>query len=298
MGNKLIVLVGSALAALVVNTAGLSAVAQAQAGELTTDSLSRAILARIPDISSCARGLGRGEERQARAHEHAAGIMAAAQENRARWVEFAARGHWEHFDVDRDLPLLIAALTYRESSFQPVIRLDGGAHVYELPVISVLVDGHVRRRTPTADMGYMQVRAPSRVVHDCGVLSRADGARLLSDPAFSYHVGTCVLTNHIEHYIDEYTDPSVARLRGGQRPPTELRFFGVSGPRRGTPAAVRARELLVIERYNWGNGQHYLHPVASGYARRILNELERFRELAGLSSADTVAPVRDEPLGG
>lgn len=294
MGNKLVVLIGSALAALVVNTVGLPAVAQAQGSELTTDSLAHAILARMPDIPACARGLGRGAQREIRAREHAAGILAAAQENRARWVEFAARGHWEHFDVDRDLPLLITALTHRESAFQPVIRLDGGAHVYELPVVSVLVDGHVRRRTPTADMGYMQVRAPSRAVHDCGVLSRADGERLLSDPAFSYHVGTCVLTNHIERYIDEYTDPSVVRLRNGMRPPSELRFFGVSGPRRGTAEALRARELIVIERYNWGNGQHYMHPVASGYARRIINELERFRELAGLADR----AVSSEPLGG
>jgi len=301
MFHKLNGLIGSALAALVVSTALMPAVAQAQDSErgqdLTTDSLAQAILARIPDISSSARGLGRGEQRPLRAHEHAEGILAAAQAHSARWETFAARGHWDHFVVARDLPLLIAALTYRESSFQPVIRLDGGSRVYELPVISEIVGGHIRRRTATGDMGYMQVRAPSRSVHDCGVLSRTDGARLLSDPAFSYMVGTCVLTNHIERYIEEYTDPQVVRLRGGQRPPTELRFFGISGPRRGTDVAMRARELIVIERYNWGNGQHYLHPVASGYARRIITELERFRTLAAQARA-AVTDATVVPLGG
>jgi len=301
MFHKLNVLVGSALVALVVSTAWVPAVAQTQESEqlarteseLTTDTLARAILERIPDVPHTAPALGRGAAREGRAQAHAAGIMAAVSEYRSRWEGFAVRGHWSHFNVDQDLPVLISALVYRESAFQPVVRLDGGARVFELPIIREFVNGHYRQRVPTADMGVMQVRASSAPAHACGVLTRADGARLIHDIAFGYRVGTCVLTNRIDRYVDEYAVPAAARLHRGMRPDIDLRFFGVSGTRRDSSEALRARELLVIERYNWGGGSFYMHPVASDYARRLLQEFERFHALLDVARR---APSDEPPV--
>src|SRR5690348_8324093 len=101
------VLIGSALAALVVNTALMPAVAQAQlsedssresqvSAEPTTETLASAILERIPDVPATAHALGRGVERPARARAHAEGILAAVAEYRERWAEFARRGGWSH----------------------------------------------------------------------------------------------------------------------------------------------------------------------------------------------------------
>jgi len=176
----------------------------------------------------------------------------------------------------------------RESAFQSVVRLDSGEHVYELPTIMVVVDGRLRRRTPAADIGVMQVRAPSSSASVCGLRGRADGERVLTDLAFAYTVGVCVMTNHMERFIDEYNDPMRVRLRHAQRPPIDLEFFGVTGPRRGTPQALLARELLVMERYNWGGRDLYLHPRGAGYTRRLMTEFERFRELLAPATADVV----------
>jgi hypothetical protein len=51
----------------------------------------------------------------------------------------------------------------------------------------------------------------------------------------------------------------------------------VWGRRQDTEEALRARELLLLERYNWGGGNHYMHPRHAGYARRVIREFEFFR---------------------
>jgi hypothetical protein len=183
----------------------------------------------------------------------------------------------------------------RESAFQSVVRLDSGEHVYELPTVMVVVDGRLRRRTPSADIGVMQVRAPSPSASVCGLRGRADGERVLTDLTFAYTVGVCVMTNHMERFIDEYSSPARLRLRHAQRPNIDLEFFGVTpGPRRGTPEASLAREMLVMERYNWGGRDLYLHPRGAGYTRRLMTEFERFRALLAPVTADTV----DSAMGG
>jgi hypothetical protein len=67
------------------------------------------------------------------------------------------------------------------------------------------------------------------------------------------------------------------QLKMGQRPSKDLRFFGVFGERKGTPKAELAKELLVIERYNWGNADLYNNSRSAGYARRVLTLFEFFQ---------------------
>jgi hypothetical protein len=240
------------------------------------DFLAQRILAQIPDIPNTA--FGRGSERLPRARVHAAAILQAADSQASRWDDFARRSGWTTFDAHRDLPALIGAIALRESAFKSVIRLNDGSHVYQLPVISQREGSRLVHRTPVSDIGVMQVRAPSRTASVCGVTGRDQANRLLTDMVFSYAVGACVLTNHVERYVDTYADSHNHHLRSGQRSPSDLQFFGVIGARSGTFVATRARELLVIERYNWGGNDLYLHPTHGGYARRVLSTMEQFSQ--------------------
>lgn len=250
------------------------------------------ILERIPDIPVTRFSLGRRHERPGRALIQAQAIVTAADTQASRWDAFAQRGNWEQWDSRRDLPALLAALALRESYMQPIVRLDSGERVRRAPLrtaetpTTVTVTA-VRRRMASprrrvvrtvvrGDMGIMQVRAPSGPARECGVITRADHQRLATDVAFGYLVGACVLTNHIDRFVDLYRDNSYRQLRVGQRPNVELRFYGAWGERRGTPAARLARELLVLERYNWGGRNLYTHPRGAGYARRVIREFEFF----------------------
>jgi hypothetical protein len=286
--------VGSALAFLSAPSAAMAQDDQDTTPnqELTEDVLTQRILDRIPDIAHTEPALGRGDARPARAREHASSIIHAAQAHAAVWRDFAVRARWEHFQVETDLPALIAAMTMRESAFQSVVRLDDNRVLHEMPLIREAIPARIaggpsryRRRVPIADMGVMQVRAPSGPARACGVVARGDTQRLLEDLDFSYQVGTCILTNRLDAFIDAYSDSRMQRFRAGQRPRSDLNFYGVAGPRRGTVDAMRARELVVIERYNWGGRDLYMHPVAAGYARRVLIEFEYFRNGAEASGS-------------
>lgn len=256
--------------------------------------LARRILDRIPDIPSTRFSLGRRGQRPARALEQARAILAASDAHEARWDEFANRGGWTHWNSHRDLPALIAAMAMRESYMQPIVRMDGGRRVRGLPTgdpgAPVLVSTIRRRmrlrRVVRSDMGVMQVRAPSGPARDCGVRTREDHRRLATDLAYGYLVGTCVMTNRVDHFVEMYTEARYRRLRAGQRSQSNLRFYGVYGPREGTPEAGLARELLVMERYNWGGNDFYLHPTAGGYARRVIEEFEFFRSAPEPSEPD------------
>lgn len=257
-------------------------VAPVSAQELDVRALHLAakILEKIPDIPVTARSLGRGDERPARALVHAHAIVAAGDAYQEQWVDIARRGNWQHFNPHTDLPALIAAIASKESSFNPVVRMDSGAHVYG-NINAVVAAGRSEGNTsrlPRADIGVMQVRAPSGSARRCGVETREDLNRLISDLPFAYTVGACVLTNHVSHYIDSYTQDNFTRLHNGQRPSRELRFYGLWGARRGTPEAAKARELLVLERYNWGGRNLYDHTRGAGYARRIIQEFEFFSQ--------------------
>lgn len=241
--------------------------------------LAAKILERVPDLPSTRKALGRGEERPARALRHAKAIVAAADMHRSQWTKFKQQGEWEHFSPRRDLPALIAAITLRESWFTPVIRIDGGGHVTG----SGSIPARIAKggRPPAADRGVMQVRAPSRPARQCGVTNNEELRWLVTNLEFSYKVGTCILTKSLKKYVPEYSDHSVRKLAAGHRPAHELKFFGLWGPRKNTDQAALAKELVVIERYNWGNRDLYDHPTASGYARRVLTEFEFFRITTG-----------------
>lgn len=242
--------------------------------------LAARILEKIPDIPITARSMGRGDERPARALAHAQAIVAATDTYQDEWAVLAQRGNWQHFVPSQDLPALIAAIAYKESAFNPVVRMDSGARVYG-NISAVVAAGRAEgstSRLPRADIGAMQVRAPSAAARRCGVETREDLDKLISDLPFTYRVGTCVLTNHISRYVENYTSTEYTRLHNGQRPARELRFYGVWGSRRGTVEAAKARELLVLERYNWGGRNLYDHTRGAGYARRIIQEFEFFSQ--------------------
>jgi len=258
--------------------------------------LANRILTRIPDIPSTRYALGRRAQRPEGAVRQARAILAAADVHETHWDTFAQRGGWTHWNSHQDLPALIAAMALRETYMQPIVRMDGGARVRHLPTTgnaSLRATGTInvremqqqiarrrashRGRVIRSDMGVMQVRAPSGPARACGVRTNADHHRLATDLAYGYLVGACVMTNHIDHFVDLYRDPQYQRLRPRQRPNHVLRFYGVWGDRRDTEEAALARELLVLERYNWGGRNMYLHPRAAGYAQRVIREFEFFR---------------------
>lgn len=248
------------------------------------------LLARVPDAPMTARAFGRGEERRQKAIEHAMAIIAAADFYRERWEGFVEAGNWQYFDPHNDLAPLIAAIAYNESRFHPVVRLDNNRRIYgRIPTWG-------RRRRPIrADIGIMQVRAPTPAATRCGVATRADLDRLLTDLNFIYKVGTCILTGHLAHFVPLYTRRNYNQFGRWQRPPRVLRFFGVVGSRRNTPVAMRARELAVLERYNWGYQRLYHHERASGYSVRVLSEFEFFRTEPPMTPAPPAATPRPRP---
>lgn len=233
------------------------------------------ILDRVPDIPAASRGLGRGDARSHYATQHAAAIVAAADTYAEQWDSFAEEGNWEHFDARQDLPALLAAIAYRESAFQPVIRLDNNERVYSvrdmvgsIPASVARGEGPSRRpRSTRGDMGFMQVRVPGAHARACGA-TRRNMAQLLEDHIFSYRVGACILTRSLTSRIESYANPANRRMRFGQRPNYILRFFNEHPDLKG---------LSVIERYNWGNSDLYQHRTGAGYAQRVLREFLFFR---------------------
>jgi hypothetical protein len=241
------------------------------------DFLAERILETIPDIPSTRETFGRGTERFGHAREHAAAIFNAADQYASEWNAIATSNGWEVFDARRDLPALISAIAYSESRFRNVVRLDGDRVSRELEYETRTAGSRRYRRVVISDIGVMQVRAPSRNAEACGVISVPDTERLLNDMQFNYTVGTCVLTHMMRRTAESYREGSDRRrLRSGMRPPTVLRFFGAYGPREGTLDALRAQELMAIERYNWGGMDFYMEGHHASYSMRILGMLERY----------------------
>ncbi len=234
------------------------------------EQLAEKILEKVPEIKETIPFLGRKEQRIVIARKHATAILAASDKYADQWTAFAKEAGWQYFDAPRDLPALIAALTYRESSFRSVIRNDDNS-------ISLVVPARQAGEKRAFDSGVMQIRVPSQAGRDCGVHGRAGIIRILNDLDFAYDVGTCVLTNHMRGYVPTYSTAKILRLRRGERPDSELKFFGVMGERKDTEEAQRARELIVIERYNWGDSNLYKHVIGASYARRVLSTFEFFR---------------------
>lgn len=250
-------------------------ITQTMAQDSNTDprieQLAQKILVKIPDIKETIPFFGRKEERIVAARKHATAIIAASDKYAAQWDTFAVQAGWQHFNANTDLPALIAAITYRESTFRSVIR-------YNDNTIGTTVPARVASEKPEAyDSGVMQVRVPSRNGRECGVKGRADIPRLLKDLTYAYDVGTCILTQHIKYYVPTYSDTKQNKFKRGLRPDNELKFFGVIGERKDSVEASRARELVVIERYNWGDSDLYQHRTGAGYARRIIALYEFFR---------------------
>lgn len=244
----------------------LSMPSHAQAQDERVLYLVSKILEKLPDAPYTRQALGDSEEREARASAHAVAIVAAADLYKDEWNKFAEQGNWHDFDAERDLPALIAATAFHESSFRSVIRLDDNT-VLTKPT------KHMSR----ADVGVLQVRAPSETAANCGVSNKEDIKRLVDDLDFAYRVGACVLTHRVSHYIVKYESAAFTRFRRQERTEQDGYFFGMIGPRKHSPESKTARDLIVIERYNWGDKDLYLHPVHGGYARRILREFEYFR---------------------
>ncbi len=227
--------------------------------------LASKILEKIPDARYTRLALGTTEERQVRATEHATAIVTAADLYTKEWDEFARQGNWHNFNAQRDLPALIAAVAMQESAFRSVIRLDGNK-------LTTKVRGSAK-----ADVGVLQVRAPSPMAKNCGVVGKKDVQRLVDDVMFAYQVGTCVLTRRVGLYVMKYEASGYHRFRRYERADADGLFYGFVGPRKGTEESKLARDLVVIERYNWGTQDLYLHPLHGGYARRVIREFEFFR---------------------
>lgn len=210
------------------------------------------ILTRVPDVPVASRGLGRGNQRYAHATNHAQAIVAAADSVAETWEGFDIDG----FDVRKDLPALLAAIAYRESSFQPVIRLNDNTRIYAAREL----------RRQSGDVGFMQVRIPGAVARACGA-NRRDTHRLLTDHAFNYQIGACILTRSLARYIEQYerNRREYARLR-----PARVRRFYREHP--------ELEPLAVIERYNWGHRDLYESNVAGAYSKRILSEYLFFKQ--------------------
>lgn len=246
---------------------------QAQLLQTTEDErivhLTSRILEKVPDERWTRDALGTTEERQARAKEHATLIVNASDTYMDEWEDIAEEAGWTKFQPQRDLPALISAVAYHESSFRSVVRLDDNSIVKTPP------------KKGLSDLGVLQVRAPSATASNCGVENKKDIARLVTDLAFAYMTGTCILTKRIAAYIKQYRSKAFTRFNQTERANYDLAFYGA-----GVGAAARqanydhykiARELVVVERYNWGDKDLYLHALHGGYARRIITLFEFFR---------------------
>lgn len=228
-----------------------------QAQDVRVDYLAEKILEKVPDAPYARDALGTTEERETRAREHAAAIVMVADELIDEWVVLAKDAGWTEFQPLDDLPALIAAIAFHESSFRSVARLDDETIVKVAP------------RKGRADMGVLQVRAPSKPAEACGVQGRKDTQKLVDDLAFAYRVGACILTQRIAAYVPLYRTRAFLRPHRAQRLPSEYLFYAKNR---------LARELVVVERYNWGGSNLYLHPVHGSYARRIVQLFTFFRE--------------------
>lgn len=237
--------------------------------------LQQKILEKIPDIKHTRPALGRTEERPQRALEHAQAIVAAADKYAPQWRRFAKEAKWKAVVPRQDLPALIAAITFRESAFQSVVRMDNNTKRHTIP--AELASSRTSIVRIRIDAGVMQVRVPSAPGKRCGVVTHKDIKRLIKDLVFAYDVGTCVLTNRLSYYVPKYSDRRARKLSWGQRPARELKYFGIIGPRKDTPDVARLQELLVIERYNWGGANLYKKAPGASYARRVLTLFEYFR---------------------
>lgn len=223
------------------------------------------ILEKMPDSRWTRDALGATVEREARATEHAESIIKAADRYIEEWEVFAADAGWTEFEPKRDLPALVSAVAYSESSFRSVIRLDDDTLVKKAP------------KSGRADMGVLQVRAPSTTASNCGVKNKADVQRLVDDLPFAYMTGTCILTRRVASYINRYKSQAFTRFQRTERANFDLSFYGV-GVRRESPEHYKlARELVIVERYNWGDKDLYLHKLHGGYARRVVSLFEFFR---------------------
>lgn len=254
------------VALVVIVTIFFSMISHAQVPDYRVLHLVSKILEKLPDAGYTRVALGDTDEREKRAEEHALAIVAASDQYKDKWQQFAKDGKWRGFNAERDLPALIAAMAMHESSFRSVIRLDDNT-ILTTP----------RSRMPRADCGVLQVRAPSAPAANCGVKTKEDVHRLVNDLEFAYTTGTCVLTNRIAHYVVKYTSPAFKRFNRLERPDLDGPFYGFVGSRRNTAESRLARDLIVIERYNWGSSDLYLHPLHGGYARRILRMFEYFK---------------------
>lgn len=238
---------------------------QAQTSEYRIAYLKAKILEKLPDAPYTRKALGTKDERVIRAEAHAIAIVNAADLYEHQWEEFVEQGQWDTFEPKKDLAALVAAIAYRESAFRSVARLDDNSLADVIP------------KKTRVDAGVMQVRIPSQPAAECGAVTPADAQKLIEDIDFSYRVGVCVLTNRVRAYVQIYRSSAFRRLRPTERSEADLYFYGVIGPRRSTPESKLARNLLVLERYNWGNKDLYLDPTNGGYARRVIREFEFFK---------------------
>ena len=237
--------------------------------------LTAKILEKMPDSRWTRDALGATDERHARATEHAESIIKASDQFAEEWEDFAENAGWTAFEPKRDLPALLSAVAYHESSFRSVVRLDDNTIVKTPP------------RSGRADMGVLQVRAPSVIATNCGVRNKADVKRLVDDLPFAYMTGACILTKRVAAYVNRYRSPAFTRFHRTERADYDLAFYGV-GIRRAPTYANHykiARELVVVERYNWGDKDLYLHTLHGGYARRVITLFEFFRSPSQGSSA-------------
>jgi hypothetical protein len=219
----------------------------------------------MPDSRWTRDALGKTVERDARATEHAESIIKAADRYIEEWEVFAADAGWTEFEPKRDLPALVSAIAYHESSFRSVVRLDNDQIVKKAPKLG------------RADMGVLQVRAPSNTAANCGVHNKTDVQRLVDDLSFAYMTGTCILTKRVAAYINRYKSQAFTRFQRTERTPYDLAFFGVGVRREPVEHYKLVRELAVVERYNWGDKDLYLHELHGGYARRVITLFEFFR---------------------
>jgi hypothetical protein len=223
------------------------------------------ILEKMPDSRWTRDALGETVEREARATEHAESIIKAADRYIEEWEVFVTDAGWVEFEPKRDLPALITGIAYHESSFRSVVRLDDDTLVKKAPKFG------------RADMGVLQVRAPSTVAANCGVMDKIDVQRLVDDLPFAYMTGTCILTKRVAAYINRYKSQAFKRFRRTERSNHDLEFYGFGTKHKNTEHYRLARELVVVERYNWGDKDLYLNDLHGGYARRVISLFEFFR---------------------
>lgn len=218
---------------------GVLLIASAVSGQSLDALLAQRMLDRVPDIPRTANTFGRGDARPAMALEHVRAINLAENKYSAEWAKYG----W----LRNDVKYLLAAIAYNESRFSSAFVLSPSG---------------------LADHGPMQVRGPSRLAARCGLKTQRDRDTSLTDLRLAYSAGACVLLTHLKSYSHRYASSRWHRLRPGQRPSVDLRYF------QENPDAVK---FLAIERYNWGDSDLYLHPIASGYARRIHQAFVYFR---------------------